>query len=223
MASGASLGTGPLTVSAGTLDLGGNNQAVTNLNGAAGTITSSGTGAVTLTVSPSAPSAFGGVLQNGAGTLSLAMNGPSLLTLSGINTYSGGTVLSGGTLDVTNAASLGASSGRLTIGPATLEVSGVVASARNITLSSSAAAISVDATQSYSNSGIISGNGGLSLTGQGLVALSGINTYTGGTTISAGTLAGRRRRHLLRLAGIGRHRHRRQFRPGLQWRRRAAT
>ena len=55
LASGAGLGTGPLTVSAGTLDLGGNSQAVTTLNGAAGTITSSGVGAVTLTVSPSAP------------------------------------------------------------------------------------------------------------------------------------------------------------------------
>ena len=188
LASGASLGSGSLTVSAGTVDLGGNNQAVTNLTGAAGTITSSGTGAVTFTVSPSAPSAYGGLLQNGAGTLSLAKNGPSLLALSGINTYSGGTVLSGGTLDVTNAASLGASSGAVTIGPATLEVSGAFASARNISLSSSAAAISVDATQSYTNSGIVSGNGGLSLTGQGLVTLSGINTYTGGTKITAGTL-----------------------------------
>ena len=188
LASGASLGSGSLTVSAGTVDLGGNNQAVTNLTGAAGTITSSGTGAVTFTVSPSAPSTYGGLLQNGAGTLSLAKNGPSLLALSGINTYSGGTVLSGGTLDVTNAASLGASSGAVTIGPATLEVSGAFASARNISLSSSAAAISVDATQSYTNSGIVSGNGGLSLTGQGLVTLSGINTYTGGTKITAGTL-----------------------------------
>ncbi len=116
------------------------------------------------------------------------MNGPGLLTLSGTNTYSGGTVLSAGTLDITNAASLGASGGRLTIGPATLEVSGIVASARNLTLSSSAAAISVDQAQSYSNSGIISGSGGLSLTGQGLVGLSGIDTYAGGTTISAGTL-----------------------------------
>ena len=44
LASGASLGTGALTVNAGTLDLGGNNQAVTNFNGLAGTITSSGTG-----------------------------------------------------------------------------------------------------------------------------------------------------------------------------------
>ena len=67
LASGASLGTGALTVSAGTLDLGGNNQAVINFNGAAGTITSSGAGAVTLTVSPTSASAFGGALQNGVG------------------------------------------------------------------------------------------------------------------------------------------------------------
>ena len=70
------------------------------------------------------------------------MNGPALLVLSGTNTYSGGTVLSGGTLDITNAAAWATSSGNLTIGPATLEVSGIIASTRNITLSSSAAAIS---------------------------------------------------------------------------------
>ena len=144
LAGGASLGTGGLTVDAGTLDLGGNNQAVMNFNGLAGTIISSG-GAGTLTVGPTSASAFGGALQNGSGTLSLAMNGPGLLTLSGSNSYSGGTVLSGGTLDITNAASLGISSGKLAIGPATLEVSGIIASTRSITLSSSAAAISVDA------------------------------------------------------------------------------
>ena len=52
---GGSLGTGALTVNAGTVDLGGNSQAVTNFNGVAGTITSSVAAAVTLTVSPTRP------------------------------------------------------------------------------------------------------------------------------------------------------------------------
>ena len=52
LGSGASLGAGALTVNAGTLDLGGNSQSVTNLNGVAGTITSSVAGPVTLTVNP---------------------------------------------------------------------------------------------------------------------------------------------------------------------------
>ncbi len=177
-----------MTVNAGTLDLGGNSQAVTNLNGLAGVVTSSVPGAITLTVNPTAASNFGGTLKNGAGTLSLAMNGPGLLTLSGINTYSGGTVLSGGTLDITNAASLGTSSGGLSLGAATLEVSGIVSSGRNLTLTSSAATISVDGSQSFSNSGTISGAGGLTLTGQGLLTLAGSNTFTGNVAISGGTV-----------------------------------
>ena len=39
-------------------------------------------------------------------------------------------------------------------------------------------------------SGAIGGTGGLSLTGAGTLILSGTNSYTGGTTISAGTLQG---------------------------------
>ena len=111
---GASLGTGALTVNAGTLDLGGNSQAVTNLNGLAGIITSSVASPVTLTVSPTASSAFGGLLQNGSGTLSLAMNGGTiLLILSGTNSYSGGTTIRGGTLQLGNGVGNGSVAGNI--------------------------------------------------------------------------------------------------------------
>ena len=76
----------------------------------------------------------------------------------------------------------------LSIGPATLEVSGAVADSRNIALTAPSATISVDASQSYNNSGTISGNGGLTVSGQGLLGLYGANSYSGTTTVSAGTL-----------------------------------
>ncbi len=114
-----------MTVNAGTVDLGGNSQSVTNFNGVAGTITSSVASRVTLTVGPTAASVFGGLLQNGAGTLSLAMNGPGLLTLSGTNTYSGATTISGGTLALANAGAIQNSTANLSGGALAFAASGL--------------------------------------------------------------------------------------------------
>ena len=74
-----------------------------SFNGLSGTITSSVTGAVTFTVAPTAPSTFSGVLQNGAGTLAVTVNGGTApQILSGVNTYSGPTTVSAGTLQIGN-------------------------------------------------------------------------------------------------------------------------
>ena len=164
---GASLGTGALTVNAGTVDLGGNSQAVTNLNGLAGTITSSSAALVTLTVGPNAPGSFGGVLQNGSGTLALIVNGTSLLTLTGTNTYSGGTTISAGTLQLGNGITNGVVAGNI--------------SDRSVLAFNNATAQTL--------SGLISGGGSLAVTGPGLVVLGNVgNTYSGSTTVSGGTL-----------------------------------
>ncbi len=181
------LGTGGLTANSGVVDLAGNNPTFPSLSGINGTITNS-TGSSLLTVNQTTATTFSGVLQDSAGgTVGLSFNGGRLL-LSGVNGYSGGTTLSGGTLAINSAASLGLSSGSLSIGPATLEVSGAVADSRNIALTAPSATISVDASQSYNNSGTISGNGGLTVSGQGLLGLYGANSYSGTTTVSAGTL-----------------------------------
>ncbi len=130
-------------------------------------------------------STFAGMLK-GAGSLTKV--GSGLLLLSGGNTYSGNTTLSDGTLVVTNVASIGASSGSVSIGPATLEVAGNIADGRNISLTDPRATIQIDPSFTYSNSGTLSGTGGLSLTGPGTLILSGSNTYGGGTNVDAGTL-----------------------------------
>ncbi|ELU4827808.1 autotransporter outer membrane beta-barrel domain-containing protein [Salmonella enterica] len=150
-------GTGELTLSGGNDYSGG-----TTIIG--GTLTadhadSLGTGAV----------ANSGVLQVGEGELentlsgsgSLVKTGTGELTLSGDNSYSGGTTIIGGTLTADHADSLGtgavANSGVLQVGEGELE-------------------------------NTLSGSGSLVKTGTGELTLSGDNSYSGGTTIDDGVL-----------------------------------
>ena len=76
LGSNTALGTGGLTDNAW-LDLNGISPATAlpTLNGTSGTISSGIAGTVALTVTPTAASAFGGVVGNGNGTLSLTVSG----------------------------------------------------------------------------------------------------------------------------------------------------
>ncbi|MCO9646396.1 fibronectin-binding autotransporter adhesin ShdA [Salmonella enterica subsp. enterica serovar Mbandaka] len=110
-----------------------------------------------------------GVLQVGEGELentlsgagSLVKTGTGELTLSGDNSYSGGTTITGGTLTADHADSLGtgtiANSGVLQVGEGELE-------------------------------NTLSGTGSLVKTGTGELTLNGDNDYSGGTTIDDGVL-----------------------------------
>ncbi|EBR8049542.1 fibronectin-binding autotransporter adhesin ShdA [Salmonella enterica subsp. enterica serovar Altona] len=110
-----------------------------------------------------------GVLQVGEGELentlsgsgSLVKTGTGELTLSGDNSYSGGTTITDGTLTADHADSLGtgavANSGVLQVGEGELE-------------------------------NTLSGSGSLVKTGTGELTLSGDNSYSGTTTITDGTL-----------------------------------
>ncbi len=91
MANAAALGTGGLDVAGGTLDLAGFSPTVAGLGGAAGIVTSSTTGRVTLVIglSAGARSAFGGTLQNGGAALGLTVSGSGVQVLAGNNTYTG--------------------------------------------------------------------------------------------------------------------------------------
>jgi autotransporter-associated beta strand protein len=123
------------------------------------------------------------------GTGKLIQAGAGTLTLSSSNSYSGGTTISAGTLVVSSTASLGATSGALTFsGNGALQLGASFNTARNYVVNSGVTA-TVD-TQAYSqtNSGIISGLGGIAKSGAGTLVLNGANTYYGGTVINNGTV-----------------------------------
>lgn len=164
-----------------------------------GIITSGVAGAATLTYGGNGSSVFSGVIQNGSGTVSLVKAGTGTLTLSGANTYTGVTTISAGTLQLGAASERISNSSALTVNSgATFNLNGFsesvasLAGAGTIT-SSVAGAVTLahvgNASTAF-NGVIQNGSGTVALTkaGSGILTLSGANTYTGATTITAGSI-----------------------------------
>ena len=102
-----------------------------------------------------------------AGSTALTKSGAGTLTLATTNTYSGGTTISAGTLQLGD----GASANGSVVG--------------NITNNATLVFANVGA---QTNTSVISGGGTLTKLAAGTLTLTATNTYTGNTTISAGTL-----------------------------------
>ncbi|HUB65904.1 MAG TPA: autotransporter-associated beta strand repeat-containing protein, partial [Candidatus Methylacidiphilales bacterium] len=191
--------TGSLTVNGGTLDLDGFSITVGTFSGTGGMITSSTNGAVTLTTGGSGTATYAGTIQDGSGTVSFTEAGSGTLELTGDNTYSGGTTVTSGTLQVGNTDALGATTGSLTVNGGTLDLNGTditvgTLSGTGGTITSSVAgavSLTVGSSGTATYAGTIQdGSGTVSLTedGSGTLELTGDNTYSGGTTITSGTL-----------------------------------
>ena len=118
----------------------------------------------------------GGVQKTDLGTL----------VLGGTNTYTGGTAINGGTLQVSSDANLGNASGALALDNGTLRNTAAFTSARAVTLNTNGGTFDTQANLTLS--GTVSGTGALSKTSSGTLTLSGANTYSGATTVQAGTL-----------------------------------
>nr|WP_241030913.1 autotransporter domain-containing protein [Paraburkholderia sp. Ac-20347] len=119
-------------------------------------------------------------------------------TLTGANSYTGGTTIDAGTLAIGAGGSL-ASTGAVTLANAGtgFDISGASA-AQTIGALSGVAGSSVTLggntltfgdTTDQTFGGTIDGTGGIVKQGSGTETLTGANTYTGGTTVDAGTLA----------------------------------
>ncbi|MHA7775783.1 autotransporter-associated beta strand repeat-containing protein [Roseibium sp. M-1] len=181
--SGENTYSGGTVISAGTLEIG--------AGGTSGSIAGDVDNSGTLAFNRSDDVTFGGIIS-GSGAVSHL--GAGTTTLTGANTYSGGTTISAGTLRLGGGGSLDAS-GDVTIGSSgTFDLNGndqtvgALSGAGIVTLGSGTlTAGNGDATSTFS--GAIGGTGGLVKTGLGTLTLSGSNTFTGGTSISAGTLA----------------------------------
>lgn len=122
-----------------------------------------------------------------SGTGALVKIGNSFLTLTGANSYAGGTTIGAGVLFVSSDGNLGDASGGLTFSGGSLAVTGNISTNRAV-VASSTANISVGSGLTVSLGGLVSGNGGFSKTGPGTLELSGTNTYLGNTVIADGSL-----------------------------------
>ncbi|RVU19818.1 beta strand repeat-containing protein [Methylobacterium oryzihabitans] len=171
---------------AGTVSLAGNGLAVGTLTGEGGVIQNASGTAATLTLGSG--SSGGSVLQDGAGggALSVAKVGAGTLTLTGANTYSGGTAFNGGTLLAASDASLGAATGALSFGGGTLATGATFTTGRTLTLGAAGGTLAPEAGGSLTLTGIVAGSGGLTVGGTGRVVLTGTGSYGGGTTVNAG-------------------------------------
>jgi autotransporter-associated beta strand protein len=125
---------------------------------------------------------FSGVLSGGG---ALAKAGAGTLVLSGANSYTGGTFLNGGVINVSADNNLGDSTGGLTLNGGTLQFGAAFTSARDVVLNGG----TID-TNGFdgSFSGALSGAGGLTKEGAGILTLSGASGYGGATLIEEGTL-----------------------------------
>lgn len=191
----------------------GNGQSIVELSGfnttigqltngaqAGGTLRNTSASAAILTISGSdaAAAAYSGTLTDGVGggALSLVRSGSGTTILSAANSYTGGTIVSGGTLTVAASTGSLASTSSLQVDGGTLNlnntagqtVAALSGSGGTIALAS---LVNLNANQSTNTSfsGVLSSAGSLTKSNSGTLTLSAANTYTGGTTVSAGTLA----------------------------------
>ena len=126
-----------------------------------------GSGSSTLTLNVTGNYTNNGVIRNtgvsATGTLALVKSGSGTQVLTGANSYTGGTLVSAGVLEGVGGSSLQG----------------------NITNN---ATVNFNQTTTNTYSGNMSGTGVLNKLGTGTVTLTGSNSYSGGTTLSAGTL-----------------------------------
>ncbi|MEG7586341.1 autotransporter outer membrane beta-barrel domain-containing protein, partial [Citrobacter braakii] len=109
------------------------------------------------------------------------------LILTGDNTYSGGTTITSGTLQVAGDTNLGAPETGITFNGGTLKYGEAFDTARQVTLESGGGTFDTNG-HNVSLLTEVEGNGQLTKTGKGSLTLTLDNTYTGGTTIEQGVL-----------------------------------
>lgn len=192
--------------STGTLALAGNSVVVANLSTNANPGTTfvqnangSSVANATLTVGNASnlSGIYAGTIRDGTGggTLSLTKAGTGTLTLSGANTYSGGTTLTAGVVTISNATSFGSGSIAVT-GSSRINAAGGITYANAINVSSGQTLTmqnpAVGSASTATFSGVLSGSGIISLPNTGSGGIQGIiaftntaNTFTGNVVLSA--------------------------------------
>ncbi|MCX7002206.1 MAG: autotransporter-associated beta strand repeat-containing protein [bacterium] len=130
------------------------------------------------------------------GSGSLTKNGDGILALSGVNTFTGKTMVNAGTVSIVAETGLGGNPAAPTADQLTLNSGTVKATAdftmnpnRGVTLGAAGGTLDVSTSKTLSIPAILAGNGNLIKTSAGTLALSGINTFTGKTMVNGGTVS----------------------------------
>jgi len=145
---------------------------------------------------------YGNGIADGSGSLGVVKLGTGTLVLSSANTYTGGTTISAGTLQLSGSGTLGSTSGILNVNSgATLDLNGtnqtvgLFYGSGTITSSTSGGILTIDngdtGVGTYTYSGTLqdgTGSTGLTKNGTSTEILTGSNTYSLGTVVNAGTL-----------------------------------
>jgi len=140
----------------------------------------------------------GGVIGDGGSGFGLTKSGAGALILSGANTYSGATTINNGVLSIGTAQNLGTTTGggNLIFNGGTLQITGTAitnfAALSRTVVFNSGATVGLDinnAGNTFTQDQLFNqGAGGLVKAGAGTLVINMANTYTGATTIGAGTL-----------------------------------
>lgn len=216
VAGGANVTSGTAQLTFGSVTLSGAPTFTVNDPAGGGTTTFSlgavANGAYTMTFNGTGDVIQTGVWGNGAGGVTYS-GSTGTLTLSQANTYSGTTTLSSGTLNINSTTALGSGTFTITGGTINNTSAGAIVNANNNvqnwngdfaftgtkSLNLGTGTVAMNATRQVTVNGgiltvggIISGSGfGLTKAGTGTLTLAGLNSYSGTTTVSAGTLLGR--------------------------------
>lgn len=186
-------GTGTVTLTGANTYTGLNNANGTEISGGilqigdggtTGSIASHVTNNATLAFNRSDNITFAGTIS---GTGSLLLAGTGRTTLTGTNTYSGGTTVNNGTVAASSNANLGNAAGGLSFNAGTLRYDAAFDSARGITLNAGGGTFNTNGFDS-TLTGNIGGSGGLTKAGLGTLTLGSTLSYTGGTTVTGGVL-----------------------------------
>ena len=187
--------TASVAVSSGTFAIGANNETVAGVQLTGGSIT--GTGGV-LTSTSNFDLQSGTASAALGGSAGVDKSGPGTVTLSGANTYTGATTISGGTLAISSEQNLGANPGALNAGQLTLNGGTLATTAsfsiddanRGVTIGANGGTIDTAAstTLTVASGNSVTFSGTFTKAGGGTLDIQSAGTGTGNTIVNSGTL-----------------------------------